>query len=173
MSRKSDAKKARRKKRQVARDSRWIPDAVLDALVEQSDAELPPSNVAETILGVGNSDVDLDGDLAELVEAARKFDEWVTSRGWVFDSEFSAEGLASWFYEPSLTEFEDDSVEPVTRIWFGTGGDDDDFPESVSVALVGTGGAAGAVYTIGPDRLLERIEAVEAYRPGDQLPALG
>ena len=173
MSRKSDAKKARRKKRQVARDSRWIPDAVLDALVEQSDAELPPSNVAETILGVGNSDVDLDGDLAELVEAARKFDEWVTSRGWVFDSEFSAEGLASWFYEPSLTEFEDDSVEPVTRIWFGTGGDDDDFPESVSVALVGTGGEAGAVYTIGPDRLLERIEAVEAYRPGDHLPALG
>jgi len=63
-------------------------------------------------------------------------------------------------------------VEPVTRIWFGTAGDDDDFPESVSLALVGTGGESGAVYAIGPDRLLERIEAVESYRPGDQVPAL-
>ena len=38
MSRRSDAKKARRRKRQSARNDRWLPDSVIDSLSD--DIEL-------------------------------------------------------------------------------------------------------------------------------------
>ncbi|WP_319437046.1 hypothetical protein [Mycobacterium sp. RTGN5] len=147
MSRNSDAKKARRKKRQGARDVRWLPDEVKDSL----------------------DDVDV-----ELAQAVETFDEWLTARGWTFDAEFSTETLISWFYEPSAAAVADDAHEPVTRIWITASGADDDFPERVTAILVGTAGEdEGALYTVEPEVLLAHIAAVENYRPGDAVPVLG
>ncbi|TGD89091.1 hypothetical protein BayCH28_06910 [Mycolicibacterium sp. CH28] len=148
MSRQSDAKKARRKKRQAGRDARWIPDQVM-----------------ETIVGD-----DFDDELGQAVET---FDQWLVSRGWTFDSEYSTETLLSWYYSPSAAaEVDDDQVEPVTRIWITVAGAADDFPDGVTAVLVGTGGGRGALYTVAPEALLAQIEAVEAYRPGAPVPVL-
>jgi len=148
VSRQSDAKKARRKKRQAGRDARWIPDQVM-----------------ETIVGD-----DFDDELGQAVET---FDQWLVSRGWTFDSEYSTETLLSWYYSPSAAaEVDDDQVEPVTRIWITVAGAADDFPDGVTAVLVGTGGGQGALYTVAPEALLAQIEAVEAYRPGATVPVL-
>ncbi|MEZ0358624.1 hypothetical protein [Mycobacterium sp. SA01] len=146
MSRKSDAKKARRKKRQASRDERWLPGDVKGAL----------------------DDVDV-----ELAQAVETFDEWLTSRGWAFDADFSTDTLISWFFEPSAAAVADDGYEPVTRIWITASGEDDDFPERVKAVLVGTGEDAGALYTVEPEVLLAHIDSIEAYRPGDAVPVLG
>ena len=147
MSRNSDAKKARRKKRQGSRDVRWLPHDVAGAL----------------------DDVDV-----ELAQAVETFDQWLTSRGWTFDAEFSTETLISWFYEPSAAAVVDDAHEPVTRIWITASGADDDFPERVRAILVGTAGEdKGEMYTVEPEVLLEHIEAIETYRPGAAIPVLG
>ncbi|SBS75252.1 conserved hypothetical protein [uncultured Mycobacterium sp.] len=147
MSRNSDAKKARRKKRQATRDVRWIPDDVKDTL---------------------------DGVDVELAQAVETFDEWLTTRGWTFDAEFSTETLISWFYEPSAAAVADDVHEPVTRIWITASGSDDDFPERVTATLVGTAGKdEGQLYTVEPEVLLAHIDSVETYRPGDAIPVLG
>lgn len=154
MSRNSDAKKARRKKRQVSRNARWFPEQQ-----PQPEEDHDP----------------------ELVEAVSTFEEWITARGWTFDLDFSTRGLASWYYEPSAAESEDDQVdeqaneqaEVVTRVWFTVGEyRDEDFPNRVSAALVGSGGGEGATYSISPDQLIDHIEAIEAYRPGDPVPVL-
>ncbi|PND59599.1 hypothetical protein CRM90_01065 [Mycobacterium sp. ENV421] len=146
MSRKSDAKKARRKKRQASRDERWLPGDVKGAL----------------------DDVDV-----ELAQAVETFDEWLTSRGWTFDADFSTDTLISWFFEPSAAAVADDGYEPVTRIWITASGEDDDFPAGVKAVLVGTGEDAGALYTVEPEVLLAHIDSIEAYRPGDAVPVLG
>ena len=147
MSRNSDAKKARRKKRQATRDVRWMPDEVKDVL----------------------DDVDV-----ELAQAVETFDEWLTTRGWTFDAEFSTDTLISWFYEPSAAAVADEGYEPVTRIWITASGADDDFPERVTAILVGTAGEdAGQLYGVAPEVLLAHIKAVEAYRPGAAVPVLG
>ena len=147
MSRNSDAKKARRKKRQATRDVRWMPDEVKDVL----------------------DDVDV-----ELAQAVETFDEWLTTRGWTFDAEFSTDTLISWFYEPSVAAVADEGYEPVTRIWITASGEDDDFPEGVRAVLVGTGGDGdGMLYTIAPEVLLAHIDSIENYRPGSAVPVLG
>lgn len=147
MSRNSDAKKARRKKRQATRDVRWMPDEVKDVL----------------------DDVDV-----ELAQAVETFDEWLTTRGWTFDAEFSTDTLISWFYEPSAAAVADEGYEPVTRIWITASGEDDDFPEGVKAVLVGTGGEDdGKLYTVAPEVLLAHIDSIETYRPGDVVPVLG
>ena len=151
MSRKSDAKKSRRKKRQAGRDARWIPDQVMDSLFGD-----------ETEDGTD-----------ELEQAVETFNEWVTSRGWTFDTDFTGAGLASWYFGPSATEFDDERLEPVTRIWFKLVGDDDDFPNTVSAVLVGTGEETGGIYAVEPEVLLEHIEAIETYRAGEAVPVLG
>jgi hypothetical protein len=149
VSRNSDAKKARRKKRQGSRDARWLPDDVIEA--------------------IEGDDVDV-----ELAQAVETFDEWLTSRGWTFDAEFSTETLISWFYEPSAAAVVDERYEPVTRIWITSSGEDDDFPERVMAVLVGTGGEdEGKLYTVEPEILLAHIESVETYRPGAVVPVLG
>jgi hypothetical protein len=147
VSRNSDAKKARRKKRQGSRDVRWIPDGVMDTI----------------------DDVDV-----ELAQAVETFDEWLTARGWTFDAEYSTQTLISWFYEPSAAAVVDDAHEPVTRIWITASGAEDDFPERVTAILVGTAGQdEGELYTVEPEVLLTHIGAVENYRPGDAVPVLG
>ncbi len=150
MSRQSDAKKARRKKRQVARDARWIPEPVLESLL-------------------GGQFDDEPGELDEAVEA---FDSWLVDRGWTFDEEFSSESLLSWFFAPSASEFGDERFEPVTRIWITSAGAEDDFPDRATAVLVGTGGDQGRLYTVAPEALMRGIESIEAYRPGAAVPVL-
>ena len=84
----SEAKKARRAKRRAKRDENWIPDAVLDDIVED----------------------------VELVEGLESFDARIVERGWVFDDDQSDEEFVIWFYPPSGSEV-GEGLEPVTTIW--------------------------------------------------------
>lgn len=148
MSRNSDAKKARRKKRQTVRSSRGVPE-------RQPQEQHDPA----------------------LIEAVSTFEDWITERGWTFDLDFSAKGLASWYYEPSAAESDDEAHEVVTRVWFTVGENrEQDFPNRVNAVLVGSGGpdgdVTGAVYAVTPDQLIDQIEAIENYRPGDSVPVL-
>ena len=88
MSRRAEAKKARRSKRRATRDANWIPDAVLDEIV---------------------------GDV-ELVEGLESFDARLIERAWAFDDDQSDEEFVIWFYPPSGTEVSE-GFEPVTTIW--------------------------------------------------------
>jgi hypothetical protein len=89
VSRRSQAKQARRKKRRATQDSRWIPGTVLDGM---------------------------SGDI-ELAAVLERFDERITERGWVFDEELSDEESALWYFIPSTAEVPDDGkVVPVTTI---------------------------------------------------------
>jgi hypothetical protein len=88
VSRRTEAKKARRTKRRAAKDASWIPDAVLDEVTEN----------------------------VEQAEVLEHFDELVTQRGWTFSDEFSDDNSALWFYPPSMVETTGDEVSPVTTI---------------------------------------------------------
>lgn len=89
MSRRSQAKQARRKKRQAVQNSRWLPDTVLDGL---------------------------SGDI-ELAAVLERLDERITERGWVFDEDLSDDESAFWYFIPSTAEVPDDGeVVPVTTI---------------------------------------------------------
>ena len=83
----AEAKKARRSKRRAKRDQIWIPDSVLEEMVD----------------GV------------ELVEGLESFDARVIERGWAFDDDQSDEEFVIWFYPPSGAEV-DEGFEPVTTI---------------------------------------------------------
>jgi hypothetical protein len=84
----AEAKKARRSKRRAKRDENWIPDSVLEEMVD----------------GV------------ELVEGLESFDARVIERGWTFDDDQSDEEFVIWFYPPSGAEV-GEGFEPVTTIW--------------------------------------------------------
>jgi hypothetical protein len=88
VSRAAEAKKARRNKRRAKRDVNWIPDSVLDDIVDD----------------------------VELVEDLESFDARITQRGWTFDEEQSDEEFVIWFYPPSGAEV-GKGLEPVTTIW--------------------------------------------------------
>lgn len=88
MSRKSQAKQARRKKRRATQDARWLPDTVLDGL---------------------------SGDI-ELAATLEQFDERITERGWVFDDELSDDESALWSFPASEVDIDDDEAIPVTTI---------------------------------------------------------
>jgi hypothetical protein len=88
VSRKSQAKQARRKKRQAVQNSRWIPDAVLDGL---------------------------SGDI-EIAAVLEQLDERITERGWEFDEELSDDESALWVYPPSAADVDDDQIVQVTTI---------------------------------------------------------
>ena len=90
MSRRTEAKKARRTKRRAVREVNWLPDNVLDDLVTTQAA------------------------IATDLEA---FDQRITGRGWTFDEDESDEDFVRWFYEPSGTDVDSDEVAPVTMIW--------------------------------------------------------
>jgi hypothetical protein len=85
---KAESKKARRSKRRAKRDANWIPDTVLDGIVDD----------------------------VELVEGLESFDARITERGWAFDDDQSDEEFLIWFYPPSGAEV-GDGFEPVTTIW--------------------------------------------------------
>lgn len=84
----AEARKARRSKRRAKRDQNWIPDSVLEEVVD----------------GV------------ELVEGLESFDARVIERGWAFDDDQSDEEFVIWFYPPSGAEV-GEGFEPVTTIW--------------------------------------------------------
>jgi hypothetical protein len=90
VSRKSEAKKARRNKRRAAQGANWLPDQVLDDLVTTQAA------------------------IATDLEA---FDQRITERGWTFDEDESDEDFVFWFYEPSAADVDGDDLAPVTTIW--------------------------------------------------------
>jgi hypothetical protein len=90
VSRQSDAKRARRNKRRATRDSRWLPDGVLDDLVTTQ---------------------------AAIATDLEVFDQRITERGWTFDEDESDEDFAFWFYEPSAAAFDEGEVARVTTIW--------------------------------------------------------
>jgi hypothetical protein len=90
VSRRSEEKKARRKKRRATRDTSWLPDNVLDELVSTQ---------------------------ATIATDLEAFDQRVTKRGWEFDEDESDEEFAFWLYEPSVADVEGDDVVPVTTIW--------------------------------------------------------
>jgi hypothetical protein len=96
VSRRSDAKKARRKKRQAAKDATWVPDAVMADLVTTQAA------------------------IATDLEA---FDARITERGWQFDEEESDEDFVFWFYPPSAADVEGDKLAPVTTVWMSAAED--------------------------------------------------
>lgn len=89
MSRSSEAKKARRRKRQVVRNERWLADTVMDSLSD-------------------------DIELAAILETV---DERLTERGWSFDDELSDDESALWCYPPSHADVVDpDEVVSVTTV---------------------------------------------------------
>jgi hypothetical protein len=88
VSKRTEAKRARRDKRRAARDATWIPEGILDELADD--------------LGI--------------VEELDHFDARITERGWMFDDEQSDEEFAIWFYPPSGAEV-GAGREPVTTIW--------------------------------------------------------
>jgi hypothetical protein len=174
VSKASERKKARRRKRQVSRDARWIPADIYDELAIAPDAQLAPRNVTDALMGVRSSlDDGYPDDVVELVREAQGFERRLTQRGWTFDSEFSRDGFASWFFEPSGSEPDDEALEPVTRVWLTVSWDDqadpDAFPSVVNVLLVGSG-EKELSYRLPPEDFLERIDVIESYRIGDPHP---
>jgi hypothetical protein len=90
VSRRTEAKKARRQKRRAVRDVSWLPENVLEELVTTQAA------------------------IATDLEA---FDARIVERGWEFDEDESDEDFAFWCYEPSTAQVGDDDIAPVTTVW--------------------------------------------------------
>jgi hypothetical protein len=90
VSRRTDAKKARRNKRRAVREVNWLPDNVLDDLVTTQ---------------------------AAIATDLEVFDQRITVRGWTFYEDESDEDFVFWLYEPSGTAVDSDEVAPVTTIW--------------------------------------------------------
>lgn len=149
MSRSSDAKKARRRRRLAARDSAWPPTPVLEDV---------PTAEAE-------------GD--EIGEAIGTLDAWLSGRGWVLDAENTADHVVSWVYPPSAGDVDDDDAEPVTRIWIVVDEDDEALELVFGATLVGTGSADDdGPLLLDPETLPDDIGVLESYRVGQPVPVL-
>jgi hypothetical protein len=131
VSRSSAPKQARRKRRQVARNDRWLP-----------------------------ADVHADVEMVALIANE------IVPRGWEFDHDFSTGEFLTWFYPPSAAEVDDESTEPVTRIWLSD-------PNQPHVILVGSGEADGVDYQFTVEELFGHLDEIEGYRIGDPLPEVG
>jgi hypothetical protein len=123
VSKRSEAKKARRRKRQAAR---------------------------------GPVSPRPDDDLTAI-------DDLLTERGWEFDVDHSTDEMVTWYFPPSGIETDDETIEPVTRLWLTE-------DEEWHGILVGAG-ADGAEYLFDIEALLIHLDAIEAYRAGDPEPA--
>lgn len=148
MSRNSQAKKARRRKRQASRNSAWLPEQVFEEVL------------------AAESEVD------EIGEAVAVVDEWIVGRGWVLDADNAGDHLVSWVYPPSAAEFGDEEREPVTRIWIVIEEDDEELTLTFGATLAGFG-ADDEAYVLDPETLPVDIGALESYRPGQPRPVLG
>jgi hypothetical protein len=166
MSQSSSQKKARRQKRQAKRVAWDTFLAVMDELDDASTV-MPARGIDDVILGIGEEAGDTD-EFRDLLAQARSFDDRMTQRGWTFDAQHSIYGLAVWHFAPSAFEPDDDDVEAVTRVFFTTGGpleDNEDFPRSVSLILVGND-LGDKTLQLPVDRFFDKIDAIESYRAG-------
>jgi hypothetical protein len=145
MSRKSDAKKARRRKRRASQQATWIPQSAVERILADEDH------------------------LDAIDEAVSNIDDWLAPRGWVLDTDNTE--VVSWFYPPSAARFDDEDLEPVTRVWITLDEDDDEVVLEFGSLLVGFG-AADDHYVLDPDTLADAIETLESYRPGLPRPVL-
>jgi len=158
VSRSSEAKRARRRKRHAGRDSTWVPEALFGELLaeraqdaeEDAGPDAGPEAVADAVAGV---------------------DEMMTGRGWVLDEASIGNDLVSWVYPPSAVESADRSVEPVTRMWIAVHEDDSEVELTFGATLAGSGPADDGPHRLDPDRLADALAALEAYRAGDPPPA--
>lgn len=183
MSKPTDRKKARRQKRQARRVG-WERftslmdevDDVEEELVEKAVTVVHARDITDVIVGIGEELDDTCPDkVAALLAQATRFGRRITQRGWVFDSEHSIHGLASWYFAPSGFEPDDDDVEAVTRVWFTVGShlaDHEDFPYSVYVILVGSD-IDDLAQQLSPDRFFDHIEEIEAHRSEYPVPQFG
>lgn len=112
----------------------------------------------------GRNDRWLPADVHADVEGVTRIAGEIIGRGWEFDSEFSTEDFITWYYPPSAVEVDDESVEPITRIWLSD-------PEEPHVILVGSA-EDGVDYQFAVDELFARLDEIEAYRLGDPLPVV-
>jgi hypothetical protein len=113
----------------------------------------------------GRDDRWLPADVHADVEGVTRIATEIIGRGWEFDSEFSTENFITWFYSPSAAEVDDESTEPVTRIWLSD-------PAEPHVILVGSTEDDGVDYQFSVEDLFARLDEIEAYRLGDPLPAV-
>jgi hypothetical protein len=182
MSKSNSQKKARREKR-LAKRAAWDTfmavmdevDEVEEDLLDYAPTVVHARDITDAILGIGQELDDTHPDeLLDLLKQASEFDRRITARGWTFDSDHSIRSLAVWHFAPSGFEPDDDDVEPVTRVFFTTDSildDHQDFPQSVSVMLVGTD-LNDRARQLSVDGFLGRLEAIEAYRVGQPAPEL-
>lgn len=162
MSRSSEAKRARRRKRHAGRDSTWVPEALFGELLaeraqdaeEDAGPDAGPEAVADAV-----------------ADAVAAVDEMMTGRGWVLDEASIGNDLVSWVYPPSAVESADRSVEPVTRMWIAVHEDDSEVELTFGATLAGSGPADDGPHRLDPDRLADALAALEAYRAGDPPPA--
>jgi hypothetical protein len=80
----------------------------------------------------------------------------IIPRGWEFDREVSTDDFVSWYYPPSGVEWDDESIEPVTRIWLTD-------PQQPHVLLVG-GAEGDPDVALTAEELFARLDEIEAHR---------
>jgi len=162
VSRSSEAKRARRRKRHAGRDSTWVPDALFGELLaeraQDAGADAGPDAGPEAVADA-------------VADAVAGVDEMMTGRGWVLDEASIGNDLVSWVYPPSAVESADRSVEPVTRMWIAVHEDDSEVELTFGATLAGSGPADDGPHRLDPDRLADALAALEAYRAGDPPPA--
>jgi hypothetical protein len=112
----------------------------------------------------GRNDRWLPADVHADVEGVTRIATEIIGRGWEFDSDFSTEDFITWYYPPSGVAVDDESVEPITRIWLSD-------PEELHVILVGSA-EDGVDYQFDVEELFARLDEIEAYRLGDPLPVV-
>ncbi len=139
MSRTSDAKKARRRKRQAARSAGRTPAGLSDELAEVASAV---AEINDWLIGRG-----------WLMDEDQSTDDLLT---WVYPPSAAQFGDVV-----SIRS----GYEPLTRLWITLDEDDDALVLEFGVALVGAGSGQDS-YLIDPERLAEQVDALEAYRMG-------
>lgn len=90
MSKRSDAKKARRRKRQAVRGATWIPDPAREQDTEER--------------------------VAEIVAELEDFDAKLTERGWVSGADADAVAGVIWFWPASYAEVDDAELATATVV---------------------------------------------------------
>ena len=158
MSRNSEAKKARRKKRQAARGPVWAPE--------------PMPALDDEVEGLPEDD--------EIVAAIGEVSRWIAGRGWVLDVENSGDDLVTWVDPPSAAELGDDDLEPVTRVWLAVEEDDEEVAIVMGATLVGAGvevddsaeELTDGLYLLDLGTLADDVAVLEAYRAGQPWPEL-
>lgn len=108
----------------------------------------------------------LSDEMQATVEGVELIATLINSRGWEFDREFSTDEFITWYYPLSGAEIDDESAEPVTRIWVTD-------PAQPHVLLVGTTPESEHVeYVLTVEQLFTHLDVIEAHRLGDPQPTL-